>query len=99
MATGVELAMLVSGQYAKVYTSFGSDIDLLADCPWVRSAAKPPRMLIVVGGGAVGVELLDDSAVPETAVLPAVSGDFVWPLQVQKILSSGTTATAIVAIW
>jgi len=99
MSSGVELNMLVSGQYAKTYTSFGSDINLIEDCPWARHAAKPPRMLIVVGGGAVGVELLDDSDTPETETLPDPGATFVWPLQVQKILSTGTTATAIVAIW
>ena len=99
MATGAELSMLVSGQYAKTYSSFASDIDLLEDCPWVRHAAKPPRMLVVVGGGAVNVELLDDSDVPATESLPDPGSTFIWPLQVQKILSTGTTATAIVAIW
>jgi len=99
MATGNELNMLVSGQYAKVFTSFGSDIDLIEECPWYRNEAKPPRMLVAVGGGAIGVELLDDSETPETETLPDPGATFVWPLQVQKILSTGTTATAIVAIW
>ena len=99
MSAGVELAMLVSGQYFNVYTSFSSDIDLIADCPWARSSAKPPRMLVVVGGGDLNVEKLDDSDTPDTEVLPDPGATFIWPVQAQKILSADTTATKVVAIY
>lgn len=53
------------------------------------------RALYVGGAGDIAVEMMSGSSV----VLRAVPGGALVPLRARRVLSAGTTATHIVAMW
>ena len=56
-----------------------------------------PRAVMVVGGGDLGVVLMDGSSV----VLPALAAGVLYPVRTRRVLTAagGTTATGIVGLY
>lgn len=72
--------------------------------PYTKAAAVTPnddtvltttRALYVGGAGAVAVRLADDSSAVTLAAVPAGT---LLPIRASRVLSTGTTATNIVAL-
>lgn len=97
MATSNELSNLVNGVWAKTYAISG-DIDLMGpDNPW-RDQKKPARGF-AIDSGVIEIELCDDADPAETVVTTDMGGAYYWPIQGQKIIAAGTTATSVTVIW
>lgn len=54
-----------------------------------------PRALYVGQGGALAMTLADGQSV----VLAGVQGGTILPVRARRVLATGTTASAIVALW
>lgn len=80
---------------AKTYTTFTSDLDLIADSGTDKVACRRIR---VVSGGVVGVYFKDD---PGTLVLITYAAGDTDDVQLSKIAraADGTTATAVTVYW
>jgi hypothetical protein len=58
--------------------------------------ARPTRALYVGGTGNVAVRMVGDQTTPIFSAVPAGA---ILPIRVDKVLSTGTTATSIVGIF
>ena len=72
-----------------------SDTTDLADAVGVRN--QTTRGLYVGGDGNVTCELINH-AIGESVLISAIPAGSILPIQVRKVLSTGTTATLIVAL-
>ena len=98
MSAANEISNLVSGVLAKTFAVSG-DIDLMSDenNPW-RDQKKPARY-VFIDSGVVEIELPDDADTPTTVTTIDMGGAYSWPIQAQKIIAAGTTATNITVVW
>ena len=72
-----------------------SAYDAVAVTPNDATALRPTRGLYIGTGGDVAVEMALGSAV----TFPDVLGGSILPIQVVKVLSTGTVASGIVALY
>lgn len=86
---------------AKTYTSFASDLDLVADSGTLLGGSKtgsPARRVRCTSGGIIAAYLV---GAPTTKVLIELEAHAVEELQIVKIGGSadGTTATKLTVMW
>lgn len=72
-----------------------SAFDAATVTPSDSTALRPTRGLYVGTGGDVAVEM----SLGTTITFPDVLGGSILPIQVVKVLSTGTTATGMVALY
>jgi hypothetical protein len=88
---------LYSAWHYKVYTSFGSDIDLVADGPNSGRSGDLTRRFTILGGGTL-VVARGDSAATNVTITGLVTGQTL-DIQAAKIVAAGTTITSVLVHW
>lgn len=81
------------------FSSFGADIDLTtAASSWCK---RPARAITIVTAGAGGlvIQVVNPDAVTNRTLSALTSGERLEPIQVRKIIASGTTVSKIRVYW
>lgn len=82
-------------QYVKEYSSFESDIDLVADGP----DGKPAARIVMQSTGAIALSMLRKGNTVLTSVLTGFADGEDVEVDVYKILATGTTITKCHVYW
>lgn len=87
----------------KEFSSFGADIDLTTSTHCTIVPPRPARALTVVtaGSGGLVLQMVTSSggAVVNRTLSALTDGEKLEPLQIRKIISSGTTVTKVRVYW
>lgn len=86
----------VADRYTETYHLLGSAVGAFAVVPSdLTQFAQPSRALYIGGDGDLTVTFINDTV----ATFAAVPAGSLLPFRVKKVLSSGTTASLIVAVY
>jgi hypothetical protein len=88
---------LYSAWHYKVYTSFGSDIDLTVDGPNGGTNKDLSRRFTLLSAGTL-VVARGDAAATNVTITSLVAGQ-VLDIQAAKIVAAGTTITSVLVHW